>query len=103
MSLHAVAVAGENEALGAERSLEHVADRIEGRVVRARDDQGRKRGRSQLVERDLGFPRAALGDEGAGALLERRRERGGGIERRADRLEEHAEECFWVIGRAVRP
>ena len=60
VALDDVAVAREHDALRGELALEDVADRVERRVVRARDDELRERRRRERVERDLGLPRATL-------------------------------------------
>ena len=56
MQLHRVAVPGEHEAHGSQLSLEHVADRIEGRMVRSGHDELREGRRCEDVQWDLGLP-----------------------------------------------
>ena len=57
----------------------------------------------QLVERDLGLPGATFDDERARALGELGRQRGRRVQRRADRLQEAAEECLRIVRRSVGP
>ena len=102
VALHGVAVAFEYDALCIELPLEHVADRIERRMMRARDDELRKRCRSERSERDLGLPRAALDDECLRALLELGRQRRGWVERRADGHQEPPQERLGIVPRTTR-
>ena len=80
VELRVVAVTLDDQALGAELALEHVADRVEGGVVRARDDERGQVEGSQALERDLRLPGAALGDQRSRAALERGRQGGRGVE-----------------------
>ncbi len=68
-------------------------------VVRARDDELREHERRSSASGIVGLPRAPLHEQRARALLELGRERGGRLERRADRPEEAAQERL----RLVRP
>ena len=83
--------------------LERVADRVEGRMVRARDDERGEVQRGEALQRDLGLPRPALVQQRPRAALERRRERRGRLEVRSHRDEERAQERLGVAARPVAP
>ena len=94
MALRGVPVAGQDEPLGVQLPLEHVAHRVERRRMAARDDEFRERRPGERGKRDLGLPLEALADEGASTLLERRRQRRGRVVVRPDEAKEPAKECL---------
>ena len=102
MALDGVAVAGQDGALGWQFALEDVADRVEGGVVRTRDDELREERRGERGERDLRLPRPALDREACAPWASSGGSGEGGIERRADRCEEAAQERLGVVARARR-
>lgn len=85
-----MAGARDDGALRSQPVFQNVADRVECRVVSTRDDELGEGRAAELVEWDLGLPRASLEEEDLGAALEARRERIGQAEVRADELEEGA-------------
>ena len=96
-----MAGAGQHRAVGAESLNEHVADGVEGLIVRTADDELGERPRRELLERRLGLRRGALDPQGARPLEEPRREVAG-RDGRTDSLQEVAQETL-VIARAVLP
>ena len=103
MPLRRVAVARQHEPLRVEPLDEHVADRVERGEMGAGDDELREPGCGEGVQVDLRIPDAALDDQGARSLLERRRQGGGRYEIGADEGEEAAQERFRIVGRARLP
>src|SRR5262245_42870041 len=105
MPLDDVAIARKDDAVGRQPSLEHVADRVERRVVRSRHDEFREACRRERRERYLRLPRPAFDRERTSTLLELGRERRRWVELRADRLEELPQKSIRVAfgGRRVQP
>jgi hypothetical protein len=96
-ALGAVPRARDRGALSAQPRLEDVADGVERVVVRAGDDELRKGGRRDRVERDRSLSGTALRHQQAGAALELRRERLRRGVTRADQAEKCGEECRRIV------
>src|SRR4029079_362897 len=76
---------------GPEPLFQHVADRVQGGAVAARDDELPERRGSELVERDLPLVRRPLPERGARTGLDLRRERIWELHRAAHEREEELE------------